>query len=100
MSTLPKITEKQFMAQVIELASVLGWRVYHTHDSRHSAAGFPDLMLLRGTVMIVAELKVGTHMPTQAQREWIGAFVRLRWENCQVFVWRPTDWDEIEAALA
>ena len=35
------ITEKDFMAQVVALAQTLGWRVWHCHDSRRSAAGFP-----------------------------------------------------------
>jgi hypothetical protein len=41
-------TEKQFMAQVIQLARLRKWLVYHTHDARRSVAGFPDLVLVRG----------------------------------------------------
>ena len=44
----PAPTEKQFQQSVVEVARTLKWRVYHTHDSRRSAAGFPDLVLTRG----------------------------------------------------
>jgi hypothetical protein len=42
-----RITEKQFTGQVVQLARMLGWRVYHPWLSVHSAAGFPDLVLCR-----------------------------------------------------
>jgi hypothetical protein len=41
-------TEKTLQANVTRLAKVCGWRVYHTWLSKHSAKGFPDLLLLRG----------------------------------------------------
>ena len=41
------MTEKQFMAQVVELAKLKGWLVYHTYDSRRSEPGFPDLCMVR-----------------------------------------------------
>jgi len=42
MKTLDAVMgEKEFMASVVELATVLGWRSYHTHDSRRSAPGSP-----------------------------------------------------------
>jgi hypothetical protein len=34
-------SEKGFLQAVIDLATLLGWRVYHTHDSRHSQEGWP-----------------------------------------------------------
>ena len=57
--TRPAISEKEFMAQVIQLAQLCGWRLYHTHNSQRSVGGFPDLLLLRGRSLVVAELKVG-----------------------------------------
>ena len=92
----PKITEKEFMAQVIQLAKLCGWMVYHTHDSRHSCAGFPDLVLLRRGVLIVAELKIGDKQPTTLQQDWLREFARA---NVNSFCWRPDDWPTIEAFL-
>ena len=43
------ILEADFQAQVVKLALLLGWKVYHTHDSRRSREGFPDLILIRRT---------------------------------------------------
>jgi hypothetical protein len=90
-------TEKQFMAQVVQLARLCSWMVYHTHDSRRSAAGFPDLVLLRGAEMVAAELKAGRGRTTPEQDAWLAAFGRA---GAAVFVWRPADWPEIERVLA
>lgn len=91
-----KITEKQFMSQVIQLAKLLGWLVYHTHDSRRSMAGFPDLLMLKGSSLIAAELKVGSNEPTAEQRAWLIAFASA---GADAFIWKPSEWEEIEAAL-
>ncbi len=45
-----KLYEKPFQAQVVELARLSGWLTYHTHDSRRSQSGFPDLVLVRAPV--------------------------------------------------
>ena len=42
----PRQTEDQWQSAVIEYARLMGWLVYHTHDSRHSEKGFPDLVLV------------------------------------------------------
>jgi len=91
------ISEKAFMAAVIAEAKRNGWRVYHTHDSRKSEAGFPDLLLLRHTRIMVAELKVGDNKPTAAQLNWLEAFgdATVEWH-----VWRPDQWAEIVERLA
>ncbi|MEW6583441.1 MAG: VRR-NUC domain-containing protein, partial [Actinomycetota bacterium] len=51
------LSEAAFQDQVVDLARLRGWLVYHTFDSRHSAAGFPDLILARGDRLVAAELK-------------------------------------------
>lgn len=91
-----KETEKQFMGRVIALAKLNGWKVYHTHDSRRSEPGFPDLVLVRERV-IFAELKADKGKPTKAQREWLLA---LESGGATFLVWRPRDWDDIVKVLA
>jgi hypothetical protein len=41
------IREADFQATIVETARTLGWLIYHTHDSRRSSPGFPDLVLVR-----------------------------------------------------
>lgn len=40
------MSESVFQSKVINMAKSLGWEHYHTHDSRRSVAGFPDLVLV------------------------------------------------------
>lgn len=97
LSKTSQLTEKQFQSQIVQLAKLFGWMVYHTHDSRRSEPGFPDLILLRRDQFIVAELKVGKNKPTPDQHRWLNAFRNVQ---ASVFVWTPNDWQEIQAAIA
>jgi hypothetical protein len=69
--------EAAFQVRIIELATVHGWRVYHTHDSRRSEPGFPDLVLVRGSRLLFVELKVGKRQLTDEQRDWLRALGRV-----------------------
>lgn len=91
-----KPTEKQFMAQVIKLATMFDWICYHTHDSRRSVAGFPDLVMLKGTRMIVAELKVGKGRVRPEQQLWLDRFTLV---GAEVFVWTEQHWPVIQRVL-
>ncbi len=92
-----KITEKRFQSQIIRLAEMRRWRVYHPWSSMHSVKGYPDLTMVRGKSLIVAELKTEKGQVTDAQQGWLDAFHAMTY--CQVFVWRPSDWPEIERIL-
>lgn len=101
--TIPLQTEKQFMDAVLELAEVLGWLCYHTHDSRDSRAGFPDIVMLRRGKMIVAELKRSPKdRMTPAQSTWLLEFAKVGHPSHSIsaYRWDPTDWPEIRTALA
>lgn len=89
-------TEKQFQAQVIRYATLMGWRTYHTWLSVKSAAGFPDLVLVRRPRLVFAELKSERGTPTDEQQAWLDD---LRASGQQAFLWKPSDWDEIERVL-
>ena len=90
------VSEKDFQATLVEVAEALGWLVYHTWNSRHSAAGFPDLVLLRGDREVIAELKRVGRKPDKHQQRWLEAF---RAAGREAFVWTPDDWDKIRATL-
>lgn len=76
--------------------------VYHTHDSRKSRVGFPDLTLVRGSRLIFAELKgdteYGRRGPTLGQRQWLAALEAV--PNVEVHLWRPQDFDRVVELLA
>ena len=91
------ITEKEWMGQVRELASMLGWAFYHPFLSIHSPRGWPDVALCRPPRLIFAELKSSAGKLTPAQAEWLGLL-----EGCpqvEVYLWRPDDLDDVTRIL-
>lgn len=96
MASMP-ISEKAFMARVVECAKSHGWRVYHTHNSRRSAKGFPDLVLVRRGVCVFAELKRSrAESPTAEQAAWLADLAAC---GLPAHLWTPEAWNEIEATL-
>jgi len=89
-------TEKAFQSAVVDLALRCGWLPYHTYDSRRCTPGFPDLILLRDTRQVVAELKIEPNKPTDTQREWLSAFGKV---GAETFIWYPADWELIISTL-
>lgn len=85
----PKLTERQLQDNITGLCRWLGLLCYHTHHSMHSAAGFPDLVIV-GTSVIFAELKSATGDMTKAQTAWADAIDEA--DNGRHFLWRPADW--------
>ena len=80
---------EDFQPQVVKLARLCGWRPYHTHDSRRSAAGFPDLILIKDAELIAAELKAGARTSTTPEQlYWLGS-VQPACSGCVALVWRP-----------
>lgn len=82
-------TERQLQTVVVAYAATMGWKVYHTYDSRHSDPGFPDLAMLRATRQVVAELKRQRGRVPAEQWEWLDAFALA---GAETYVWRPSDW--------
>jgi hypothetical protein len=86
----PGMTEAQLLAAVRHLARLTGWLAYHTHDSRRSEPGFPDLVLVsaRRQRVIYAELKTDTGRTTPEQDQWLAALAAAGQETA---LWRPAD---------
>jgi len=93
---LPPQTERSWQQQVYDAARVLGWRAYHTRDSRGSAEGFPDLILVRRPRVIAVELKRDGLDATDAQRAWLDDFAA---SGVETYCWHPSDWSEVERVL-
>lgn len=100
------VTEAQFQDQIIAVARLLGWRAAHFRPAMTKAGnwvtavaadgkGFPDLVLVRERLVFV-ELKSQRGRLTTEQAEWIRDFGRA---GVEVYVWRPTDFDEAYAIL-
>lgn len=96
-AALSGVTEKQFQAQVIQLAKVLRWKVQFHWRSFHSPAGWPDLTLVRADRIIHAELKTVKGKVSEAQQEWLDVLAATG--KCEVYVWRPADFDVITDIL-
>jgi len=82
-----ELTEREFDQQITDLATTLGYMRYHTYRSKHSPAGFPDLVLVRERV-IFAELKSEKGQPTSDQQHWLD---KLKAAGAEVYLWRPSD---------
>ena len=93
------LSEQDFMTQVIDLAHLYHWLVYHTYDSRRSAPGYPDLAFCHPVhhQYFLAELKSATGRLSPAQHSWIDALSRA---GIEVHVWRPADFDVVIARLS
>jgi hypothetical protein len=84
------------LSQVKELATTCGWkRAYHTFDSRRSASGFPDLVLVRDRVVFL-ELKREAGKVSPAQRDWGHALLTA---GAEFYLARPRHLDAIGAVL-
>jgi len=91
LSSTNPMSEDQFQTAVIELAKLNGYRlVYHTHDSRRSVAGFPDLVLVseHRQRALFRELKTSKGRLSAAQFDWISS---MQLAKLNAGVWRPED---------
>jgi len=100
------VSEKDFLRDVTNYALMRDWLVYHTHRSDHSAAGFPDLCLVRSLEadhrVVFAELKTEKGRVSPAQHRWLDALASVAGFSCasvQVFTWRPSNFDTIVEVL-
>ena len=89
---LRAMEEKQFMQSILMLATMNGWLAYHTYDSRRSAPGFPDLVLVKPPRLVFLETKREQGKLTQAQAQWIEALHNVTGRP-ESYVLRPSDWD-------
>lgn len=83
------LTERQLQTLIIDLCRWHHLLCYHTHDSRRSARGFPDLVICGPNGVLFRELKAETGRLTIDQTCW-GQGLLEAGANCAV--WRPADW--------
>lgn len=82
--------EKVLQELVRRTARAFGWGFYHTHNSRHSPAGFPDCVMVKGGRLVFAELKTDRGKFSEHQTLWLTALRQV--PGVEVHEWRPADW--------
>jgi hypothetical protein len=88
------LSEAAFMSAITRLARANQWMVYHTHNSKRSPEGYPDLTLAKpGEPLIFAELKTLTGQLTKPQEAWLATLAAT--SGIVTALWRPTDLEAI-----
>lgn len=101
-----KVSEDDFLREVIAVARNLGWKSAHFRSGLNKrgkwqtavqgdGAGFPDLVLVRERV-VWAELKTDEGTPSELQTAWQAWLTAAGQE---AYLWRPRDWDQIKEVL-
>lgn len=90
------VTERELQTTIIEIAQRLGWETHHQHDSRHSTAGWPDLVLAKAPQLLFAELKTEVGKVSAEQCHWLELLADC---GCEVHVVRPSGLDAFIARL-
>jgi hypothetical protein len=91
MAASPFSRERDFQRAVCALAKTLGCIVYHTHDSRRSEPGFPDLVIVGRRGFMFREMKTEKGYLRPEQALWLA---KLATAHADADVWRPSDWPE------
>ena len=98
MNARDAIEEKDWAATVVEAAIALRWSVWFTWSSVNSPKGEPDLRMCRDDRYILAELKSEDGVATPEQREALKILGRCK--AVEAYLWRPSDWDDVQRILA
>ena len=96
---MPVDPEKALQSRLQQAATLAKWLHYHVYDSRRSAIGFPDLVMVRDGQMLVIECKRDlaevAAMPRtergRAQLAWIAACSAV--PGCRAAVVSPENED-------
>lgn len=80
------MSEAAFQQQIKKTCEWMNLAVYHTHDSRRSQPGFPDLVIAGANGVLYRELKTETGRVTPMQQYWLDLLVE---GGADAAVWRP-----------
>lgn len=90
-------TEKEWGQTVRQYAHLMRWAWYHPWLSVRSAPGWPDVALVRPPRLVLVELKRELGKVSEHQEYWLGLLRQC--PGVEVYVWRPSDWPEVEEVL-
>lgn len=76
------MSEKDLQSTLVQAAGLTGWLVYHTHDSRRSAPGFPDLVLVHAdrSQLAFIECKTEKGKVSEHQKRWLAALESVAYD--------------------
>ncbi len=95
---LQPATEDEMLEALMELGPSLGYLTYHTHDSRHSPAGYPDVSLIGNGMAVWVELKGEGEKMTPAQERYAERIGDLP-HPCWHFLVHPSTYDNLVQRL-
>lgn len=84
-----QMSEATLQNLVLGYVRARGLLAYHTHDSRRSEPGWPDLVIVGDGGVLYRELKSKTGRVSPDQLMWIDALEKA---GANADVWRPVDW--------
>lgn len=84
------MSEKELQSGVVEVMKWSGWLTYHTHDSRRSNPGFPDLVGVKDSRIVFIEFKREKGKVSDEQHDWL---TRLVEASEDVYLVRPSSLD-------
>ena len=92
------MTETDLQNAIIELAELLGYRIYHVARVKRqlrtkTSIGFPDLVMAKSGRLILSELKSAHGVTTWEQKIWLSLLVETV-PGIEVYEWRPKDWTD------
>ena len=92
---LPALTEAVWQGTIMRVLKDAGFMTYHTHDSRRSPSGWPDVAAIKptGGTLYLCELKTETGIVSQAQAAWLEALGGCTGVVAEV--WRPSMLQEV-----
>ena len=84
------VSEKDLQSAVMEQLRRMGWKCYHTFDSRRSEPGYPDLTAVKGSRLMFVEFKTEAGKVKASQIEWLDALIEA---HDEVYLVRPSTQD-------
>ncbi len=104
-------SESHYTRQIVELATLRGWRVVHFLPARYAQSdsfathfighkGFPDLIMVRPPRIIVAELKMPSGRIHAEQEAWLKAFAGCPCVETYIWIAGVNTLEEIDAILS
>lgn len=107
MTAAVKVTEAEFLDQVLDAARIFRWRTAHFRPAKTAhgwrtavqgdGKGFFDLILVRSPRVIFAELKSDKGKLAPEQVAWADALNGC--DGVEAYTWRPADLDEVMRVL-